>query len=59
MERVIKEGDRIRCNGLVVTIKKIYYQFDGGEGDLMCEFDDTSGVHRYWKQQFDGGEFIQ
>lgn len=59
MRRVIKEGDRIRCNGLVVTIKKIYYQFDGGEDDLMCEFEDTWGTHRYWKQQFDGGELIQ
>jgi hypothetical protein len=50
-------GDVIEAKGLVVTIGKIYYQdYDRYSEKWDIEFESTDGVHRSWKQVFDGGE---
>ncbi len=50
----LKKGDRIHCQGLNVEIANISYQ-DNSFKAFDCEFTDTNGIYRSWKQIYDGG----
>lgn len=55
---MIKQGDKITCKDLTVTVDQIHSQSNYGTDDEPCyyiEFRDTDGVFRYWKQDVDGG----
>lgn len=54
----IEKGDKIQLNGLVCIVDKVYYS-DHYEGFYDCEFIDTLGNYRHWKQYHDGGILIK
>ena len=57
MEKPVKIGDVIKISGLEVKIAKIYHQEHYGAWDI--EFMDNYGIHRSWKQMYDGGVLIR
>ena len=54
----VKSGDKIKAMGMIITIDKIYYQSFDRDSGWDIEFVDTNGVHRSYKQEFDGGEVL-
>lgn len=58
MKQTANVGDKVKVNGIVYTIANIAYADHFDRDGWMIEFVDTNGRYHYWKQQFDGGEFI-
>ena len=59
----LEAGDVSVCGGVRAEIGEIFYQDYndeswGKQAGWMCEFRDTNGRYRYWKQMFDGGFVI-
>ena len=59
----LEAGDIIVCSGIKATIAEIFYQDYcdrswGSQAGWMCEFRDTNGQYRNWKQMLDGGTVI-
>lgn len=59
LQRQLRPGDIVKCQGLTVTIKEIAWQEPWEwRNAYYLEFRDTDGVYRSWKQNFDGGTAI-
>ena len=60
-KRILMVGDTIHVPDrelkrfINAKIAEITYQDDFGDDGLECEFRDTDGIYRNWKQRFDGG----
>lgn len=60
-KRILMVGDTIHVPDrelkkyINAKIAEITYQDDFGDDGLECEFRDTNGIYRNWKQRFDGG----
>lgn len=50
-----QEGDHIVCRGTDVVIKEIVSNHYLGLFERECEFYDTTGTYRTWKEWIDGG----
>lgn len=57
--RVLQIGDRVCCNGFIVTIAEIYRQDWFECYGFDAEFVSTDGVYRSWKQGLDGGFLVE
>lgn len=51
----LKPGDKIHAKGVTATIAKIEWQEYYEDSGYSCEFVDTRGIYRSWKQAIDGG----
>ena len=56
--KVLEPGDKIKCQGITCTIKKVVFQNYWEGAGFYADIIDTNGVHRNWKQYVDGGEVI-
>ena len=52
-------GDYILCRGKLVRIGKIYDSFYEEDFGWYIEGADESGRYFYWKQGFDGGDYMK
>lgn len=52
----LQAGDIIHCQGITCEVKEVAWQepWEWREA-YYCEFRDTNGVYRSWKQNYDGG----
>ena len=64
IERELRVGDRIRCQGLECKIAEILFQecyscnYDPNESYIDIEFKDPRGGYHRWKSYIDGGMYI-
>lgn len=59
VERDLRPGDIIHCQGITCTIAEIAWQEPWEwRQSYYLEFTDTNGVYRSWKQKCDGGYAI-
>jgi hypothetical protein len=59
VERDLRPGDIVHCQGITCTIADISWQEPWSwRQSYYLEFTDTNGNYRSWKQEFDGGYAI-
>ena len=58
-EAKCKKGDVVKCNGMKRQIEKVLSSYIMDEGGVAVEFIATDGQYYYYKQDFDGGEYIR
>lgn len=57
--KIIERGDKIKCQGLLITVATCHYQdYDKNHDTFIAEFYDTNGNIRNWHQNTDGGVLI-